>query len=71
MDEFRSKLPAADGLVIRSAIKERTKRAEKCIQNISTLPAYKPRGRRRMDSAYRNRVGKRADALRKVHVHNM
>ena len=72
LDEFRSKLPAADGLVIRAAIKERMKRAEKCTQKISSLPAYKPRGRKRTDSAYRNRVGKRADALRKVcdiHLH--
>ena len=71
MDEFQSKLPAADGLAFRSAIKEQTKQAEKCIQNISTLPAYKPRDRKRMDSAYRNRVGKHTDALCKVHVHNM
>ena len=66
MDEFRSKLPAANGLVIRAAIKEQTKRAEKNTQKISSLPAYKPRGRKRTGSAYRNRVGKLADGLRKV-----
>lgn len=71
MEEFRNKLPAADGLVLRSTVKERVQRAEKYTQKISALPAYKPRGRKKADSAYRNRVGKRADALRKastVHV---
>ena len=66
MDDFRSKLPAEDGLVIRSAIHERINRAEKYTLKISSLPTYKQRGRKRLDSAYRNRVGKRADALRKV-----
>ena len=72
MEEFRSKLPTAEGLVIRSSIKERVKRAERCTQKISSLPAYKPRGRKKADSAYRNRVGRRADVLRKasnVHVY--
>lgn len=62
MDQFRSKLPAEGGLIIRSAIQERVKRAEK----LKSLPPYKQRGRKKMDSAYRNRVGRRADALRKV-----
>ena len=66
MEEFRSKLPIADGLVIRSSIKERVKWTEKRTHSISSLPTYKPRGRKKADSAYRNRVGKRADALRKV-----
>ena len=71
MEEFRSKLPTA-GLVIPSSIKERVKRAERCTQKISSLPAYKPRGRKKADSAYHNRVGRRADALRKesnIHVY--
>ena len=68
MDDFRSKLPAEDGLVIRSAIQERIERAEKNTLKISSLPTYKPRGRKRLDSAYRNRVGKRADAVRKVYT---
>ena len=66
MEEFRSKLPAADGLVIRSTIKELVKRAEKYTQKISALPVYKQRGRKKADSAYRNRVDKRAGALRKA-----
>ena len=66
MEEFRSKLPVAEGLVIRSSIKERVKRAEKYTQRIFSLPGYKPHGRKKADSAYRNRVGKRADALRKA-----
>lgn len=66
MEEFQNKLPVADGLVIRSTIKERIQRAEKYTRKISALPAYKPRGRKKADSAYRNRVGKRADALRKA-----
>ena len=66
MGEFRSKLPVAEGLVIRSSIKERVKQTEKYTQRISSLPGYKPRGRKKADSAYRNRVSKRADALRKA-----
>ena len=65
MEEFRSKLPLAGGLVIHSSIKERMKRAEKHT-NISSLPAYKPCGRKKADSTYRNRVGKRADAPHKA-----
>ena len=69
MEEFQSKLPVADGLIIRSSIKERLKRAKKYTQKISSLSAYKPRGRKKADSGYRNRVGKRADALRKANTH--
>ena len=47
MEEFRNKLPAADGLVIRSTVKERVQRAEKYTQKISALLAYKPRGRKK------------------------
>ena len=66
MEDFRKKLPVADGLIICSTITERVQRAEKSTQKISALPAYKPHGRKKADSAYRNRVGQRADALRKV-----
>ena len=67
MEEFRNKLPAVDGLVIRSTFKERV-RAEKYTQKISTLPAYKPRGRKKADSAYRNRVGKHAHTHTHTHT---
>ena len=65
MEEFRSKLPLAGGLVICSSIKERMKWAEKHTK-ISSLQTYNPRGRKKADSAFRNRVGKRADALHKA-----
>ena len=47
MEEFRNKLPAADGPVICSTVKEQVQRAEKYTQKISALPAYKPHGRRK------------------------
>ena len=67
MDNMRRALPAADGLVVRPAIKERIKqRNVKTARRYSSLPLYHKRGRKRSDNKYRNRVGKRADQLRKV-----
>ena len=71
MANVRSTLPAADGLVIRPAIKDRIKQSEvRPAQGYSSLPQYHKRGKKRDDYKYRNRVGKRgkrAEQLRKVH----
>ena len=68
MNEFRSNLPENEGLVILPAVHERAKRAlrNKKSQKHLSLPLYKKRGRKRLDSMYRNRVGRKANALRKV-----
>ena len=68
MADVRSTLPAADGLVIRPAIKDRIKQSEvRTTRGYSSLPQYHKRGKKRDDYKYRNRVGKRAEQLRKVH----
>ena len=71
INEFRSRLPTADGLVVRPIHAEKVKQAErhqraKIAQKYSSLPPYKKRGKKKMNSLYRNRVGKRANELRKV-----
>ena len=67
MADMRSTLPAADGLVIRPA-KDRIKQSEiRTARGYSSLPQYHKRGKKRDDYKYRNRVGKRAEQLRKVH----
>lgn len=73
MNDFRSNLPESEGLVILPAVHERAKRAlrnNKSAKQLS-LPLYKKRGRKRLDSAYRNRVGRKANALRKVPPHTI
>lgn len=76
MNEFRSNLPENEGLVILPAVHERAKKAlrKNKSQNLQSLPLYKKRGRKRQNSTYRNRVGRKANALRKVilpthHIH--
>lgn len=73
---FRSSLPEAEGLVILPAVRKRVK-ASTTSKPIPSLPPYKKHGRKRLNSLYRNRVGRRASKLRKVynlsytHVCNM
>lgn len=66
--EFRNKLPCEQGLVIRPLMAKKKKRSENSlkVQKVSSLPLHKKRGRTSQDSKYRNRVGRRADKLRKV-----
>ena len=72
MNDFRSNLPECEGLVILPAVKQRVKHSMRYSesQKISSLSLLKKRGRKRLDSAYRNRVGRKANALRKVSVPN-
>ncbi len=65
--EFRKELPHEEGLVIRPLVAKRAKNTKKSLKaKVSSLQLYKKRGRACVDSKYRNRVGKRADKLRKV-----
>lgn len=69
--QFRQALPVEQGLVLRPMITKRVKKNEKSKttrngNKILSLPLYKKRGRSHTDSKYRNRVGKRAEQLRKV-----
>ena len=71
LSDFRQALPAEQGLVIRHLITKRVKKKEKAKaasdgQGVLSLPLYKKRGRARVDSKYRNRVGKKAQHLRNV-----
>ena len=68
MNKFRSSLPESEGLVILPAMREKVKQSirSRASKNLSSLPLPKKRGKKRLDSAYRNRVGRRANALRKV-----
>ena len=71
MNKFRSSLPQAEGLVILPTVRKRVRQASRS-QTLSSLTLYKKRGRKKMNSAYRNRVGRRASTLRKVslkHAH--
>lgn len=68
--EFRSKLPKQDGLVLRPQVRNAVKKRAKAIsQKYRALPLRIRRGRVRDDWRHRNRVGWKADALRKVSQH--
>ena len=67
--DFRSSLPEAEGLVILPVVRKRVKRVRSSAlrkQHSSSLPLYKKHGRKRQNSLYRNRVGRRASKFRKV-----
>lgn len=71
LSKFRRDLPCEEGLVIRPLLEKQIKKNEREVMaksggKILSLPQYKKRGRTCLDSKYRNRVGKRADQLRKV-----
>ena len=65
--EFRSCLPKADGLLLRPQARLLSKKRAKQIQyKYLTLPPRIKRGRAKDDWRYRNRVGHKAETLRKV-----
>ena len=71
LNEFRGSLPEEEGLVILPAVREQAKctMQKKRLKNHLSLPLLKKRGRKRLDSAYRKRVGRKANALRNVSAH--
>ena len=68
MFELKAVLPSEDGIILRPQVRKKLKlsRQKQSSKAISSLPLPSKRGRRKQDAAYRNRVGKRAHALRKV-----
>ena len=71
---MKTNMPQSDGLVIRPMIAKRAKqisqkyRSQLAVINskYSTLPPEKKRGRRKQSASFRNRVGIKAQRLRKV-----
>ena len=64
---LRKKLPKSEGIILRpEARKAARKRAQKISRKYRPLPSSIKRGRPRNDWQYQNRVGKKADELRKV-----
>ena len=70
---FQSKLPLSESIIIRAAVVETANRTKKKYASLmarqrrcSVLKARGRKGRRKGDSRFRNRVGARADRLRKV-----
>jgi len=67
ISEFRLGLPKADGLLLRPQARSVVrKRAKQINHKYLHLPSRIKRGRAKSDWRYRNRVGQRAEALRKV-----
>ena len=77
MNNFRAILPHEDGILLRPHIRKKLKlsRQKKASQSIKSLPLPSKRGRKKQDATFRNRVGRKAQNLRKVkcivYGHNM
>ena len=71
---FKHALPNTEGLIIRkeaackATVKFKALKLQKVVEKegFGNLKLYTQRGRKRLDSSYRNRVGQRAARLRKV-----
>ena len=74
MNDFRAILPHEDGILLRPHIRKKLKlsRQKKASQSIKSLPLP---SRKKQDTTFRNRVGRKAQNLRKVkcivYGHNM
>ena len=69
---FRKKLPKSEGNILQpQARKAARKRAQKICRKYRPIPYTVKRGRPRNDWQYQNRVGKKADELRKVNSSNI
>ena len=67
MTEFKVLLPQVDGLLLRPHLRKRAKLSLQTKDSgTSSIPQPQKRGRKRQDHTYRNRVGQRAQNLRKV-----
>ena len=77
MNDFRAILPHEDGILLRPHIRKKLKlsRQKKASQSIKSLPLPSKQGRKKQDATFRNRVGRKAQNLRKVKCivcgHNM
>ena len=71
-DKIKSTIPQLEGLIIRPAIAQQAKaisrkyRTRLLNSKFSALPPSKKRGRHKENAAVRNRVGRKANRLRKV-----
>lgn len=71
MNKFKSSLPQEEGLLVRPEVRKDLRRSQqkKFVSTIvSQLPIKTKQGRKKADAAYRNRVGWKAQVLRKVRV---
>ena len=71
MNKFKASLPHEEGLLVRPVVRKNLKqsRQKKCAATIaSQLPTKTKRGRKKADAAYRNRVEKKAQVLRRVRI---
>ena len=69
MGEFQSRLPHKEGLLLRPELRKTLKISQQkklAVTKASQLRSTLKRGRKRADVSYRNHVGKKAQALRKV-----
>ena len=69
MGEFQSRLPHKEGLLLRPELRKTLKISQQkklAVAKASQLQSTLKCGRKRADVSYRNRVGKKAQALRKV-----
>lgn len=67
-EEFKSKLPQQDGLLLRPQVRKQLKLSlqKKVSKGTKPLPHPSKRGRKKQSSDYRNRVGRKSQSLRKV-----
>ena len=64
---LKGKLPKSEGLVLRPEARKRARqRAQKICRKYRPIPNSVRRGRYKKDWRYRNRVGRKANELRKV-----
>ena len=69
MAKFKAQLPHKEGLLLHPELRRELKLSRKkklALTTTSQLKATLTQGRKKGDSAYRNRVGKKAQTLRKV-----
>ena len=68
MGEFQSRLPHKEGLLLRPELHKTLKISQQklAVAKASQLQSTLKCGRKRADVSYRNRVGKKAQALRKA-----
>ena len=64
--EYQCHLPRSDCLILRRQARQRAKQIKR---KYLALPLLLQRGRKKTDWRFRNRVGQKADALRKVYKH--
>lgn len=71
MFKFKSSLPHEEGLLVRPEVRKDLKRSRQrkhAATIVSQLPTRTKQGRKKADAAYRNRVGWKAQVLRKVRI---